>query len=862
MSVEEAGYAAHRQLGNPTLFEEEGRATRGFPRLETFLQDIRYGMRTLRKNPGFATVAVLTLALGIGANAAIFSIVYGVLLEPLAYPDSGRTLRIWQVVPSSGLSQLGMTQAQLIRLREQSSSLEAVGAYVYRQATLTNQDNAERIGAAYVSSGVFESLGAQPVLGRSFQESDEEPAQSLVTVLSYRTWQQRFGGEKSVLGRTMKLNGNLYTVIGVMPAWFHLPEDPGGAQSVEVWNAMPIDKADLNWGSYSFNSVVRMKANVDLARAAAEIRTVFARARQEHPASAITDPGYAIQILRLQDDLVAPVRTALWVLFGAVTAVLLIVCANVASLLLARSVTRQKEIAVRSALGASGARLARQMLTESLLLALLGGGAGLGLASLGLHLVSRMAANQVPRLNEVMLNVPVLLFTLGISVVAALFFGIAPAMQTMRQNLNGSLRDRGQGVSSGSAKRRLQGLLTVGEIAMTLVLVISAGLLLRSLNRLLAIDPGFDHGHLLTAQVSLPSEQYIDGTHAASFYDQLTQRVRALPGVTSVGAIGGLPLTGSGGDTIFQIEGRPEGAGPTDSGTHPATNAFGHFYYWPVTANFFTTMRIPLLHGRAIQDSDSATSPPVIFINETMARTFFPNGDSVGKRIRLFFSDTKTGPWVQIAGVVGNIPLRQLNEEAQPEAYLPSVQSAVTADWNSPVRTIVVRSTGNPMALANSVRAEVTALDRGVPISFVQTMDQLLDQSVAQPRFNLVLLGSFAAVSLILAALGIYGVLSNGVRARTQEIGIRMALGAERNSVLRLIVGQGIRLALLGVVIGLAAAVICTRFLSGMLYQIRPLDLSTFAVVSLGLLAVAGLASYLPARSATRVDPMIALRHE
>jgi putative ABC transport system permease protein len=862
MPEEEARYAAQRQLGNAALIEEESHATRGFPRMETFLQDVRYGVRTLRKNPGFAAIAVMTLALGIGATAAIFSIVYGVILKPLNYPNAGRTLRIWQASPASGFSQLGLTQAQLVRLRQQSSSLEAVGGYLYRQVTLTNQENAERIRAAFLSAGVFESLGAQPAIGRSFQMNDEDPAHSQVAVLSYRTWQQRFGGDNNVAGRTMKLNGNLYTIIGVMPAGFHLPEDQGEEQSVEVWLAIPTDTANLNWGSYSFTPLARMKPGVDLARATAEIHTIFARVRQEHPSSAINDPGYAINVSRLQDDLVAPVRRALWVLLGAVTAVLLIVCANVASLLLARSVTRQKEMAVRSALGASRLRLARQMLTESVLLALLGGATGLGLAALSLQVILRLAANQVPRLNEVTLNVPVLLFTFGISVIAALFFGMAPALQAMRQNLNGSLRDQGQGVSSGSAKQRLQGLLTVGEVAMALVLVISAGLLLRSLNRLLAIDPGFDPGNTLTAQVNLPVAQYVDGTHAAGFYDQLTQRLRALPSVVSVAAIGGLPLTGAGGDTVFQIEGRAEGAGPTDAGNHPATNAFGHFYYWPVSSNFFSTLRIPLLRGRPIQDSDTAAASPVILINETMARTFFPNEDALGKRIKLFFTDTKTGPWVQIVGVVGNIPLRQLNEEAQPEAYMPSVQSAVTAEWNSPVRTMVIRSTADPMALANSLRAEVSALDRGVPISQVQTMDQLLDQSVAQPRFNLVLLGVFAAVSLLLAAIGIYGILSSGVRARTQEIGIRMALGAEKSTVLRLVVGQGIRLALLGVVIGLVAAAICTRFLSGMLYQVRPLDMGTFAGVALGLLVVAALASYIPARRAAKVDPIIALRHE
>jgi putative ABC transport system permease protein len=862
MSPKEARYAAHRQLGNMTHLEEESREARGFFSVESFLQDLRYGLRNLRKNPGFATVAIVTLALGIGANAAIFSVVYGVLLKSLPYPQASRTLRIWQKSPSNGFPQLGMTQAQLIRLREGSQTLEAIGGYIYRNLTLANATNAERISGAFVSSGVFESLGTQPVLGRSFQPGDEAPARSRVAVLSYRTWQQRFGGDNGVLGQTLKLGGNLYTIIGVMPAGFRLPEDDGGKGSVEVWCALPIDTADLNWGSYSLGPLVRMKPGVDLARVRAEIETIFARVRQERPSAAINDPGYSIEVVRMQESLVAPVRAALWVLLGAVTVVLLIVCANVASLLLARSVVRQKEMAVRSALGASRLRLARQLLTESVLLALLGGAAGLGLAAVSLKLIVRLAADQVPRLNEVTLNVPVLLFTLAISVVAALFFGLAPATQAMRQNLNNSLRDQGQGVSPGRRKHMIQGVLTVSEIGMALVLVICAGLLLRSLNRLLAINPGFDPNNVLTAQVNLPAAQYVDGTQAAGFYDQLTHRLQALPGVVSVAAIGGLPMTGSYGDTVFQIEGRAEGAGPGSAATHPATNAYGHFYYWPVTPNFLSALRIPLLQGRTIQDSDAAAAPQVMLINETMARSYWPNGDAVGKRVRLFFNDTQRGPWVEIVGVVGNIPLRQVNEDPQPEAYLPSLQSAVSASWSTPVRTIVIRTAGDPMALANSLRAEVSSLDRSVPVSFVQTMDQLLDRGVAQPRFNLLLLGVFAAVSLVLAAVGIYGILSSGVRARTREIGIRMALGAEKSAVLRLVVGQGLRLAALGIAIGLAAAIVCTRFLSGMLYQIRPLDLNTFVAVSLGLLVVAALASYVPARRAAKVDPMIALRHE
>jgi len=617
----------------------------------------------------------------------------------------------------------------------------------------------------------------------------------------------------------------------------------------------------LNWGSYYLNPIARLKPGVSADRALTEISTIFARLKQDHPQGALTDPGYNIRLLPLHDDLVGNVRKALWILISAVVVVLLIACANVSSLLLARAASRQKEIAVRAALGAGRGRLVRQLLTESLLIALLGGAVGVGIAMWGLDLVAKTNLVNIPRLNQVSLNFTVLLFTLGVCLVAAMLFGLVPAAQVSRLDLNQSLREEGRGLAGSARSSQINRLLVVAEVSLAVVLVIAAGLLLRSFDRLLRIDPGFDVKNVLTASVSLPSSRYQDNARVMAFYDQLTERMRALPSVISAAAASGLPLNNDSGDTVFQIEGRPA-TEKVDFDLPPDRNAFGHFYYWQVTPDYFKTMGIALRRGRVLHVTDHANAPLVVVINETMARQFWPRGEALGKRVRLSWSASQRGPWAEIVGVVRDVSLRQLNEEAQPEAYLALAQGPQIAGWTARGMTITVRTASDPLALADAVRREVRALDNAVPVFFVRTVEQVLDQTVAQPRFNLILLGLFAVVALLLAAVGIYGILANAVRLRTHEIGIRLALGARPGAVFRLVVGQGMTLALVGVGLGLGGAWALTRYLESLLYEVKPTDPLTFGGVAALLLGVALLACYLPARRAMKVDPMVALRYE
>lgn len=822
------------------------------------LQDTRYGLRMLRKNPGFTTIAVLTLALGIGANTAIFSVLYGVLLKPLPYSNPDRIVSIWQATPASGFLQLGMSEPQFFALRNEGQSFDEVGGYLFRRVTLAGNEGSERIVAAITSAGVIDTLGVQPAAGRAFSAEDESPGSQRVVILSHALWQSQFGGDRGVLGQTMRLNDNIYTVVGVMPADFHLPEDLAGAEVAQLYLPLRINTAQLNWGSYYMRPVARLKSGIEPEQAYAEISTIYARLKEEHPAGALTDPAYSLRVQRLHNDLVSNVRFALWVLVGAVAVVLLIACANVSSLLLARAAARQKEIAVRSALGANRQRLVRQLLTESFLIALLGGGIGVALAAWGLQAIVNLNLSNVPRLGEVTLNLPVLLFTLGVCFIAAILFGLIPALQTLRIDLNTSLREEGRGVSGNRSRNRIHRVLVVSEIALAVVLVISAGLLLRSFNRMLKIDPGFKVDNLLTVSLNLPAARYQDSAQVTAFYDQLIERVGRLPGVISASAASGLPLTDASGDTVFQIEGRAV----TQETLPPDRSAEGHVYYWQVAPGYFKTMGIALERGRELQDSDNLNSHPVTVINKTLARKFWPNDDPIGKRIRLFWSATDLSPWAEIVGVVSDVPLRQLNEEPLPEAYFSLAQGQQMSSWMATGMSLVVRTDFDPMALSNAVRREVHTLDSSVPVFAVRTVEQVLSRTVAQPRFNLILLGLFAVVALLLAAVGIYGILANTVRARTHEIGIRLALGASRNDIFRLVIGQGMALTIAGVALGLGAAFALTRYLESLLFEVRPTDPLTFGGVALLLTGVACLACYLPARRAMRVDPMVALRYE
>jgi predicted permease len=829
--------------------------------MQTLLQDLRYGARMLLKNPGFMLIAILTLALGIGANTAIFSVLYGVLLKPLPYPDPNLIVRVWQATPASGWAQLGFSEAQLVRLRAGNQSFQQIGGYARRSANLTDQNETQRISIAFVTAGVLESLGTQPTLGRAFRREDEAPGSQQAAVLSYEMWQQRYSGDANILGQMIRLNDNPVTVVGVMPPDFRLPEDHSIPQGAQLWLPVRIDPANLNWGSYYLRPIARLKPGVRPEQALAEVSTVFAQLRQDHPQGAINDPGYNIRLLPLHNDMVGNVKKALWVLVGAVGLVLLIACANVSSLLLARAAGRQKEIAVRAALGAGRGRLIRQLLTESVLIALLGGMVGVMLAALGVQLIAKTDLINVPRLSQITLNITVLLFTLGICLVAALLFGLAPAAQISRLDLNRALREEGRGLAGSAGSNRIQRVLVVSEVALAVMLVIAAGLLLRSFDRLLRIDPGFNVKNLLTVSINLPSSRYQDNPRVTAFYDQLVERVRALPGVVAAAATSGLPLTNASGDTIFQIEGRPS-TGVVDQTTPPDRNAYGHFYYWQVTPDYFKTMGIALRQGRALRASDDAKAPLIVVINETMARRFWPSESPLGKRIQLFWSASQIGPLAEIVGVVRDVPLRQLNEEAMPEAYLSAAQGPLVASWTARGMILTVRTAADPLALAEAVRREAQALDSTVPVFAVSTAEQVLGRTVAQPRFNLILLGLFAVVALVLAAVGIYGILANAVRQRTHELGIRLALGARPRAVFRLVIGQGMGLAAGGIGVGLVSAFALTRYLESLLYEVKPTDPLTFGGVALLLLWVALLACWIPARRATKVDPMIALRCE
>jgi putative ABC transport system permease protein len=823
-------------------------------------QDLRFGARMLVKQPGFTLIAVFTLALGIGANTAIFSVLYGVLLKPLPYSDPNLIVRVWQAAPASGAAQFGVSEAQLMRLRNGNQSFQQIGGYTFGNTYLTNQNETQRIAFARVTAGVFELLGIQPALGRTFRQEDEPPGSERVAILSHEMWRRKYSGDANIVGRVIRLSDYPYTVVGVMPPNFRLPEDLSIPQGAELWLPVRINPANLNWGSHYLQPIARLKPGVRPEQALAEVNTVFAQLRQDHPQGGTTDPGYNIRVLPLHNDLVGNVKKILWVLVGAVGLVLLIACSNVSSLLLARAAGRRKEIAVRAALGAGRGRLIRQLLTESVLIALSGGAVGVALAAWAVRLIAKTDLINVPRLSQITLNITALLFTLGVSLAAALLFGLAPAAQVSRLDLNRPLREEGRGLTGSAGGARIQRALVVSETALAVMLVIAAGLLLRSFDRLLRIDPGFNVKNLLTVNIDLPASRYQDNPRVTDFYDRLLERVRALPGVVSAAATSGLPLTGWYSDNIFQIEGRPGANGVVDQSIPPDRNAHGHFYYWQATPDYFKTMGIALLQGRVLQASDDANASLVVVINETMARSFWPNESPLGKRIQQFLGATRKGPPAEIVGVVRDVSLRELSEETQPEAYYSQAQGPVVAGWTARTMTLVVRTAGEPPALAEAVRREAPALDRNASVFGVSTAEQTLGRTVAQQRFNLILLGLFAVVALLLASVGIYGVLANAVRQRTHEMGVRLALGASPGAVFRLVIRQGMGLAGVGIVSGLGGAFALTRYLESLLYEVRPADPLTFGGVTLLLLGVSLLACWIPARRATKVDPLVALR--
>jgi predicted permease len=809
------------------------------------IQDLRYGLRMLAKHSGFATVAVITLALGIGANTAMFSMVHGVLMRPLPFKDPGRLYTLWERNLKMGYEQNAPATANFADWRDRNKVFERMAAFdASRTFNLAGSGNPERVDGAAASPSLFELLSVEPVLGRTFSPGEDQLGRDRVVLLSYGLWQRRFNADRSIVGKSMAIDGRGCTVIGVMPPGFQFPGDTGTilniftAPPAQLWVPLALTPGAWRQRSAHYLQVIaRLKRGVTLGQAQAEMNSIEQQLVREYPRDYI---GSDVKLVPLHVQVVGSIRSALLVLFGAVAFVLLIGCANVANLLLARATSRQREVAIRSALGATRLRLIRQLVTESLALALAGGALGVLVATWGINLLKLIVPDNFPRTGDIRIDASVLAFTVLASVGTGLLFGLAPAFQASRIRLTESLKEGERGADS-LGRNRLRSALVVSEVALALVLLIGTGLMLRSFVRLQEVNPGFAPDHLLTMEISLPEARYPNPQKAA-FFARLLERVRALPGVKSAGAIGHLPLGGDIESYAMQVEGRP-----------PLPNEYANPDCHVVMPGYFEAMKIPLVEGRYFEERDSAQSPHAVIINETLARNVFPNQSAIGKRLQMGFNNF-TG---EIIGVVGNTKHLALNWAPVEEVYTAYLQAPF---WGT--LALTVRTTSNPLGLSRAVRDQVLAIDKDQPVSKVRTMDEVMDASVSAPRFRTLLLALFGVAALLLAAIGIYGVMSYSVSQRTREIGIRMALGAAQPEVIKLVLRQGLALTLAGLGLGLLGALGLTRLLSGMLYEVRPTDPLTFAGVALLLTAISLLAGYIPARRATKVDPMVALRHE
>ncbi len=801
--------------------------------MEILFQDLRYGVRTLLKNPAFTTIAVIALALGIGANSAIFSVVNAVLLRPLPFDQPEQLVLVWEKRPALGRVRNPASAPDFVDWRAQNQVFEDMAAFVGRGFNLTGGDEAERIDGAAVSPGMFRILRAQPRIGRAFQDDEDKPGQDSVVILSNGVWQRRFGADPDIAGKTVRLNDQSYTVVGVMPADFTFPNS-----STEVWLPLTFSQDDLNSrGSHGLNVVARLKQGVTLEQAQENMDAIAGSLEQQYQ----VNTGHGVNVFKLHEEVVANARPALFILLGAVALVLLIACANIANLLLARGSSRQKEIAVRTALGARRGRIVRQLLTESVLLALAGGLLGTLLAMQGLSLLLAVGADSIPRVKEIKLDPTVFAFTLVVSFLTGLVFGLVPALQASKPNLNESLKEGGRSASASFSRNRVRSLFVVAEVAICLVLLIGAGLMIKSFMRLTSIGTGFNSENVLAVNVALANSKYKEDQQVTSFYQQALSRISALPGVKSSATVAALPMSGSFGSRYFGIEGRPPQ--PPGQGFNANVNVS--------SPGYFQTLNIPLIAGRDFEERDVMKAPEVAIINQEMARRYWPDEDPVGKRLAV-----GNGPWRTVVGVVGDVKQAALDAETRPEMFWPYYQMGLT------FATIVVRTTSEPEAMTAAVRSELQAIDKDLPVYKIKTMDQIVSESVSSRRLNMLLLGTFGGLALALAAVGLYGVMSYSVTQRTREIGIRMALGANSRDVMRLVVGQGVTLTLIGVAVGLGAAVGLTRLMSSLLFGVSATDSVTFIAISVLLTGVASMASYIPARRAMKVDPMIALRYE
>ena len=805
--------------------------------MHSFWQDLRYGARMLLKNPGFTLIAIVTLGLGIGANTAIFSVINGVLLSALPYPQPEQLAMVWCDNRRQGIPDDITSYPNFVDWRDRNKTFQGMAGVTDDTYNLTGAGEPEEIRGATVSINFFQLIGVNPMLGRVFTAEEEQPGRNRVVVLSHSLWRRRFGGDPGVLNKTISLSDEPYIIVGIMPPGFQFPEN------TEIWGPLAPDEGMRGARFGFFLPVVgRLKPGVTRAQAQADLDVVANQIEKQFPDMA----GYGVNVVPVLENTVGPIRRALMILFVAVLFVLLIACANVANLLLARATVRQREVAVRSALGTGRWRIVRQLLTESMLLSVLGGALGVLLAWWGLRLLVNLSPANIPRLETIRLDGRVLWFALALSLVTGLIFGLAPALQTSHLKLSEALKEGSRTGAGGGRAQRIRGVFIVAEVALTLALLVGAGLLVRSFWRLQQVNPGFKTDHLLTLRVTLWGSKYRQGgAQRVSFYERLQERLAALPGVVSASATSDIMLRKLANSASFTIENRPRDPGelalelPIDR----------------VQPNYFQTMGIQLLQGRAFTAQDSSESTRVSIVNETFVKRYFPNEDPIGKRFT-FGGGGPNARWITIVGVVRDTKRQGIDQPVRIESWMPLAQMP------SGSMDVVLRTTGAPLALSNEVREAVWSLDRDLPIPSIRTMEQILSERVAQRRLNMLLLGLFAMVALILAAVGIYGVINYAVTQRTNEIGIRIALGAQSGDVIGLVLKQGMALALVGVAIGLIATFMLTRLMASLLFGVSATDPITFAAIAGLLIGVALLACWIPARRATKVDPMVALRYE
>jgi putative ABC transport system permease protein len=815
--------------------------------METLFQDIRYATRQLLKSPGFAVVAVLTLALGIGANTAIFSVVNGVLLRPLPYHEPDRLVRVWHVPPAKsfpGMTKFSVSPANYLDWENQNHVFQSMAIYGYRGFTLTGNDKPEQINACAASSRFFQTLGVEPLAGRTFLPEEDQPGHSNVVILSYRFWQEHFGANRDVVGHDMLLDGQAYQIAGVMPPNFLFPE------FAQMWTPTAwTDEQRAVRGNHNYVVIARLKPDVDVKNAQTEMNTISNRLEQTYPAD---DKGWGAVVVPLHDDLVSDVRPAMLVLLGAVACVLLIACVNVANLILAKAFSREKEIAIRTALGATSARVLRQVLTESVLLAVAGGALGLSLAGFGVRLTMAFLADRAPASTVVRTDVTVLLFTATISLLTGILSGVLPAVRLSRKNMSQSLKQGLGRTDTDSPGHGTRSALVVSEVALSLVLLIAAGLMVRSFQRLHHVKPGFDSQGVLTANVAVSSKKFAQPEQQFRFFEEVLRRTRELPGVVRAGVADDIPLDGDGSNQPIAIEGRPV----VPMSEQPEVDVR------VISEGYMSAMHIPVLRGRDLNEGDIAGKPGAILISKSMAEKFWPGEDAVGKRLTMtFFPRTIR----EVVGIVGDVKLDSL-DQTRPTVSLYMPLGQITADsdgvWRSFSMTLVVRTEANSAGVATAISNAVHQVVPDIPVRNILTMDDVVTASLTQQRFNTLLLGTFAVVALLLAAIGIYSVLSYNVKRRVSEIGIRLALGARVPDVLRMVIVDAMKPTLLGLAIGVGVALAFGRVMSSLIYEVKPGDPITFAVVALLLAGVALLASALPAYRAAKTDPNSALRYE